>query len=52
MTPSIVGGEKDAFFDLAVEQTQLDIVGVGGVDREVVQGVQYQGVQGSRPRFW
>ena len=46
------GSEDDAFFDSALEEAEFNLLRVGSVDREDVQGVQYQGVQGLRPRFW
>lgn len=46
------GGEDDAFFDSVLEEAEFDLLRIGSVDREGVQGVQYQGVQGLRPRLW
>ena len=46
------GTEDDAFFDPVLEETEFDLLRMRSVNREVVQGVQYQGVQGLRPRFW
>ena len=46
------GSEDDAFFDSVLEEAEFNLLRVGSVDREDVQGVQYQGVQGLRPRFW
>jgi hypothetical protein len=46
------GSEDDAFFDSVLEEAELNLLRIGSVDRENGQGVQYQGVQGLRPRLW
>lgn len=46
------GGEDDAFFDSILEEAEFDLLRIRSVDREGAQGVQYQGVQGLRPRLW
>ena len=45
-------GQDHAFFDSVLEEAEFDLLRIGSVDREGVQGVQYQGVQGLRPRLW
>lgn len=46
------GVEDDAFFRSVLEEAEFDLLRRWSVDREGVQGVQYQGVQGLRPRLW